>query len=67
MRLTFTVYQDRAEPPVMSIVPLRLTSLDKGTDYRPVLAEGEEAERIVNRILKRSYEMDQFVNLPFMP
>ena len=67
MRLTFTVYQDRAEPPVMSIVPLRLTSLDKGTDYRPVLAEGEEAERIVNRILKRSHEMDQFVNLPFMP
>ena len=67
MRLTFTVYPDRSEPPVMSMVPLRLTSLAKGTDYRPVLAEGDDAERIVNRILKRSYEMDQFVNIPFMP
>ncbi|MBQ9009024.1 MAG: CapA family protein [Clostridia bacterium] len=67
VRLTFTVYPDRTEPPVISIVPLRLTSLAKGTDYRPILAEGEEADRIVNRILKRSYEMDQFVNIPFMP
>lgn len=61
-RLTFTVYEDRAEDMQMTIVPLRLTALDDGTDYRPVLAEGDEADRIVNRILKRSYKMDDFVN-----
>ena len=61
-RLTFTVYEDRCDPPVLTIVPLRLTALEKGTDYRPVLAEGDEADRIVNRILKRSYKMEDFVN-----
>lgn len=61
-RLTFTVYEDRCDPPQMTIVPLRLTELEDGTDYRPVAAQGEEADRIVNRILKRSYKMDDFVN-----
>ena len=61
-RLTFTVYEDRCDPPELTIVPLRLTALDKGTDYRPVLAEGEEAERIVLRILRRSSNMDGFEN-----
>ena len=61
-RLTFTVYEDRCDPPELTIVPLRLTALDKGTDYRPVLAEGEEAERIVSRILRRSSNMDGFEN-----
>jgi len=46
----------------MSVVPLRLTELEKGTDYRPVLAEGEEAERIVKRILRRSHKMENFEN-----
>ncbi len=62
VRLTFTVYEDRADAPQMSIVPLRLTELDDGTDYRPILAQGEEADRIVSRILKRSYKMDGFEN-----
>ncbi|MBQ7488057.1 MAG: CapA family protein [Clostridia bacterium] len=66
-RLTFTVYEDHTEPPVLSIVPLRLTALDKGTDYRPVLAEGEQADKIVSRILRRSSEMSDFVNTPFEP
>lgn len=61
-RLTFTVYEDHAEDMQMSIVPIRLTALEKGTDYRPVLAQGEEAERIVNKILRRSYKMEDFVN-----
>ena len=61
-RLTFTVYEDRCDAPEVTIVPLRLTELSDGTDYRPVIAEGEEAERIVNRILKRSYNMDDFEN-----
>ena len=61
-RLTFTVYEDHADAPELTIVPLRLTALDKGTDYRPVLAEGDEGERIVSRILKRSSNMSGFVN-----
>ena len=61
-RLTFTVYEDRCDAPEVTIVPLRLTELADGTDYRPVIAEGEEAERIVSRILKRSVNMDDFEN-----
>ena len=61
-RVTFTVHEDHAEAPQVTIVPLRLTELSDGTDYRPVLAQGEEAERIVKRILKRSYKMDGFEN-----
>ena len=61
-RVTFTVHEDRAEAPQVTIVPLRLTALEDGTDYRPVLAEGEEADRIVNRILKRSSNMKEFEN-----
>lgn len=61
-RVTFTVYEDHADAPELTIVPLRLTALSDGTDYRPVLAEGEEAERIENRILKRSSKMENFEN-----
>jgi len=61
-RVTFTVHEDRAEAPELTIVPLRLTELKDGTDYRPVLAEGDEAERIVKRILKRSSKMENFEN-----
>ena len=61
-RVTFTVYEDHADAPELTIVPLRLTALTKGTDYRPVLAEGEEADRIVSRILKRSSRMEDFEN-----
>lgn len=61
-RLTFTVYEDHADAPVLTLVPLRLTELDEGTDYRPVLADGEEAERIVSRVLGRSYRMEDFEN-----
>ena len=61
-RLTFTVYEDRCDPPELTIVPLRLTALDEGTDYRPVLAGEEDAQRIVNRILKRSSNMSDFEN-----
>ena len=61
-RLTFTVYEDHADAPELTIVPLRLTELSSGTDYRPVVAQGDEAERIVSRILKRSSNMDGFEN-----
>ncbi|MBR5560499.1 MAG: CapA family protein [Clostridia bacterium] len=61
-RLTFNVYEDRCDPPQVTIVPLRLTELKDGTDYRPVVAQGEEADRIVSRILKRSHKMEDFEN-----
>ena len=61
-RVTFTVHEDYAEAPEVVIVPLRLTQLKDGTDYRPILAEGDEADRIVNRILKRSSGMKDFEN-----
>ena len=61
-RLTFTVYEDHADAPILTLIPLRLTEKSKGTDYRPVLADGNEATRILNRVLKHSYEMDDFVN-----
>ena len=62
VRLTFNVYEDRCDAPQMTIGPLRLTELSDGTDYRPVVAQGEDAERIVKRILKRSHKMDGFEN-----
>ncbi len=62
IRLTFTVDETSVQDMEMAIVPLRLTQLSDGTDYRPILAQGEEAERIVNRILRRSSNMKEFVN-----
>ena len=61
-RVTFTVHEDRAEAPELTIVPLRLTELSDGTDYRPVIAQGDEADRIVSRILRRSSKMEGFEN-----
>ena len=61
-RLTFTVYEDHAEGMELTLVPLRLTQLDKGTDYRPVLATDEQAEKILSRVLRRSSNLDGFVN-----
>ena len=62
-RLTFTVYEDRCDPPELTVVPLRLTQNDKGTtDYRPILAQDDVAERILSKILKLSYNMKEFVN-----
>jgi poly-gamma-glutamate synthesis protein (capsule biosynthesis protein) len=46
IRLTFTVGEKKVEDMDMAIVPLRLTEKKDGTDYRPVVAEGEEAELI---------------------
>ena len=62
IRLQFTVGEKKVEDMEMTVVPLRLTELKDGTDYRPVVAEGEEAERIVKRILRRSHKMEDFEN-----
>ena len=62
IRLTFTVGEKKVEDMDMTIVPLRLTEKKDGTDYRPIVAEGDEAERIVGRILRRSYKMENFEN-----
>ena len=36
--------------------------LSDGTDYRPVLAKGDEAARILKRVMRRSSNMDGFEN-----
>jgi poly-gamma-glutamate synthesis protein (capsule biosynthesis protein) len=60
-RVTFTVPADIAEatpPPVFEMIPIRLTELAKGTDYRPVPAVGQEALRIRDRALRLSKEVN---------
>lgn len=62
-QLMFDVYEDgTVEGPQVKIIPMRLTELAKGTDYRPVFAQGEEHDRIYKRILSLSRNMDGFVN-----
>ena len=34
-RVTFTVYEDHCDAPELTVVPIRLTALDKGTDSAP--------------------------------
>ena len=60
--MTFTVYEDHCDAPELTVVPIRLTALDKGTDYRPVVADETDSERIFKRILKLSSNMSNFVN-----
>ena len=52
----------RSDAPEMTIVPIRLTELSSGTDYRPVIAGEADSERIFKRILKLSSNMSGFVN-----
>ena len=59
-RLTFTVTEDSCSAPDLEIIPIRLTELSDGTDYRPVLAQGEEAEQIKSKILRKSYKMEDY-------
>ena len=61
-RVTFTVYEDHCDAPELTVVPIRLTALDKGTDYHPVVADETDSERIFKRILKLSSNMSDFVN-----
>ncbi|HML45231.1 MAG TPA: CapA family protein [Clostridia bacterium] len=56
-QLSFEVHEDSTLAPTLSILPIRLTEQSSGTDYRPVLAQGETAQRILNRILKKSVNM----------
>jgi len=48
--------------PTLKIIPIRTRALASGNDFRPVLAEGSEAEKIVSSILKRSKGMEGFIN-----
>lgn len=63
-QLTFTVHENgTVEGPQLKLIPARLTELENNTDYRPVLAEdADEKARILKKILKRSYNMESFVN-----
>lgn len=59
-RLTFTVTETEASAPTLEIIPIRLTEKEKGTDYRPVLAGEADAERILKKILRKSYKMEDY-------
>ena len=62
-QLTFTVHQDgRVDGPELALIPLLVTALPKGTDYRPVLATGTEYDTILDEILRRSTNMEGFIN-----
>lgn len=62
-QLTFTVYEDgQVDGLELKIIPMRTTEMNKGTDYRPVFAEGDTYDRILKRILNSSINMDGFVN-----
>ena len=61
-RVTFTVYEDHCDAPELTVVPIRLTALDKGTDYRPIVADEADSARIFKRIMKLSSGMGDFVN-----
>ena len=61
-RVTFTVYEDHCDAPELTVVPIRLTALDKGTNYRPVVADEADSARIFKRIMKLSSGMGDFVN-----
>ena len=68
-RLTFRVSGDAAEAArpdssdsslvSLEMIPIRTTSLAKGTDYRPVVAEGTDGERIRDRVLRLSANVDE--------
>ena len=62
VRITCTVYENYAETPKITLVPLRLTAQTSGTDYRPVLADSDQSASIIKRILRRSSNMDGFEN-----
>ena len=61
-RVTFTVYEDHCDAPELTVVPIRLTALDKGTDYRPVVADDADSARNFKRTMKLSSGMGDFVN-----
>lgn len=62
-RFTFTVYEDgTVETPSLKLYPMFVTAREKGTDYRPVFAEGDDYERIMKKILNRSINMEGFIN-----
>lgn len=57
-QLVFDISGEEIPPPSIEVIPIRLTTQSKGTDYRPVVAEEQEAERILKSIARRSYKMD---------
>jgi poly-gamma-glutamate synthesis protein (capsule biosynthesis protein) len=59
-RVTFTMdsVSGAVQSTAFQIIPLRVTALTAGTDYHPIIAEGTVAERIRDRVLNLSYNVD---------
>jgi poly-gamma-glutamate synthesis protein (capsule biosynthesis protein) len=58
-RLTFSIADGKTEPPRLEVIPFRLSALDQGNDYHPIIPDTIESIRIRDRILKRSYKLDE--------
>lgn len=59
-RLRFTVDETGSQPPELEIVPVRLTKKKVNTDYRPIIAEGKQRNKILKKILKNSKNMEDY-------
>ncbi|MDR3051791.1 MAG: CapA family protein [Oscillospiraceae bacterium] len=62
-QLTFYVDPDifgQQAPPQLSLLPVLITDQTKGTDYRPVLPDEHESDRILRKILQKSSNMNDF-------
>ncbi|MDR2505068.1 MAG: CapA family protein [Oscillospiraceae bacterium] len=62
-RVTFTMndMSGAVKSTEFEMIPLRVTELSTDTDYRPVVAEGSAAERIRDRVLNLSYNVDRIM------
>ena len=56
VRATLTLGQDGnvIDDDNISFIPCRISSADSYNDYQPIIAEGEEKERIMNKITERT-------------
>lgn len=59
-QLTFSVNEESTDAPYLQIIPIRLTALSDGTDYRPVFPEEADSDRILKKILRKSYKMEDY-------
>ncbi|NLG24798.1 MAG: CapA family protein [Clostridiales bacterium] len=63
-RVTFEVDDDGSVSCQLGVIPTLLTAKKKGTDYRPVIAEGADQARIAKRIARLSPDAGEYQVLP---
>lgn len=53
-QITFTYENDKLKNTKVNIIPCSLSSVQEKNDYQPIILEGEEKERVLNKILDSS-------------